>query len=121
MLTSFLLLASTLYYLNGAIYLYKEYVQERGKSISLQECWLFPLRDAKDYLPDNRSGFPYTVLHSGVKLYLTDSCHSCTNAEMPCEIRDYGWLLGKVEMRGSRLDQGFKNIGVIPQKEHLTH
>jgi hypothetical protein len=118
LLVSLLLVVSTLYYLDGAVHLFKDYVEERQRPITADEAWLLPLKDAKAYLPNDQKDFPYTVLHNGVKLFLTDSCRSCTNGEMPCEIRDYGWWLGKVEMRGTRLDQGFKNVGIVSQKEH---
>jgi hypothetical protein len=67
---------------------------------------LYPLKDLQYTMKNNLADFPYTILNNGVKLYLSDSNHFCLNADQPC----MSWKYGKIEMRGPRIDQGFRNI-----------
>jgi hypothetical protein len=71
-----------------------------------EKNWLYPLKDLQYTVKNNISDFPYILLHNGVKLYLSDSNHFCLNADQPC----MSWKYGKIEMRGPRIDQGFRNI-----------
>jgi hypothetical protein len=68
--------------------------------------WLLPLKD-KQYREEGiEPDFPFRVLRPGVKLYIADSCHNCINAGLPCMVYPYG----EIEMRGARIDQGFRMI-----------
>ena len=93
---SMLFIAASVYYVRAA------YIKPTTYPFTLADCWLFPLKDYT-YKNDN-AGFPYRVLRGGVKLYVADGTHHCMNAGLPCMVLDYA----KIEMRGDRLDQGFR-------------
>jgi len=66
--------------------------------------WLSPLREP-DFVPGkDTASFSYTYLGGGRKLYIGSPQHHCVNADLPCMPVYYG----KIEMRGERLDQGFR-------------
>ena len=91
-----LFMASTVYYIEKGL------TKRSTYHFTLEDCWLFPLKD--EVYKNNATAFPYATFHNGVKLYLSDSTHNCINAGMPCKIVDYG----EIDMRGDRLDQGFR-------------
>jgi hypothetical protein len=110
-----LMVIFTLYYIYADYTLYKEYYNMRGQGFQLTEGWVFPLRDAMTYPAHIKDGFPYKVLNKGVRLYISgDGIHYCINTCLPCMIHGYGWNNAEVEMRGDRLDQGFRTAKVIP-------
>ncbi len=86
-------------------FLYKGYNEPSNYPFTLKDCWLFPLKDPIRQVQNNKADFPYKVLHSGVKLYLSDSTHHCLNADLPC----MSWKYGEIEMRSAYMEDGFKN------------
>jgi hypothetical protein len=74
---------------------------------SFKSTWLYPLKDSR-YTENagSANGFPYVLLNNGQRLYLSDDTHHCMNAPMPC----MSWRYGEIEMRGTTLQQGFRNI-----------
>lgn len=104
----------TLYYTYGDYSLFSAYFEQRNQPLAAREGWLLPFRLAKSFVNNRQDNFPFRIMHSGWKLYQSDSTHDCLNAGMPCQIPDYGWSKGVIEMRGNRLDQGFKCMEVVP-------
>jgi hypothetical protein len=100
-----LLIAGTAYYLSGALQLYRKYNKKTGRSYTLQQPWILPFRHAS-YDVYKKEGFPFKMLQNGVRLYLQDSVHSCiTTGCLPCMQQ----LYGEIEMRGQRIEEGFRN------------
>jgi hypothetical protein len=114
LLLSACLCLSTLYYGYGDYSLLSAYFGQRNQPLAAREGWLMPFRLAKSFVNNRQDNFPFRILHSGWKLYQCDSTHDCLNADLPCQMLDYGWKNGVIEMRGNRLDQGFKCIQVMP-------
>jgi hypothetical protein len=83
---------------------YERYQNSKAKSTTLVDGWLFPLKDPAYTIQDNRPGFRYKILNTGVKLYIADSAHLCINTDQPCMV----WEYGEIEMRGTRMDEGFR-------------
>jgi len=86
-------------------FLYRGSNEKTNYPFTLKDCWLFPLKNAQTRVFNNKTDFPYRTMHSGVKLYLSDSTHHCLNADLPC----MSWKVGEIEMRGTRLEDGFIN------------
>jgi hypothetical protein len=103
------------YYVYGDYHVMKTYYTRRREGFSAREGWLLPMKDAQTYIDNKKDDFPYRVMHSGQKLYMDDSTHNWLNADRPCQFWDYGWKTAVVEMRGERLDQGFKTVKVYPK------
>jgi len=80
--------------------------QESTYAFSPKDYWLLPLKDKHYYYHNNKSGFKYMVINNGVKLYLSDSAHECLNTDQPCMM----WRYGTIEMRGNKMDDGFRNV-----------
>jgi hypothetical protein len=76
------------------------------QAFSFGHFLIYPLRDKQYYFNNNGAGFRYTLLNNGVRLYHQDSTHNCINAELPCAVYKYG----TIEMRGTSLSDGFKNV-----------
>jgi len=74
-------------------------------SFSIKDCWLRPMRDLRYSRANDLSTFPSANLANGVKLYYADSKHECLNADGPC----MNWRYGMIEMRGEKVDNGFRN------------
>jgi len=72
---------------------------------SVADCWLRPLRDYRYFKNNDIHTFPSVNLGNGVKLYLPDNDHACLNANGPC----MNWPYGKIEMRGNKIENGFRN------------
>ncbi len=72
---------------------------------SLGDCWLKPPRDYQYFKNNDIHTFPFVNLKNGVKLYLPDDRHDCLNADGPC----MGWRYGEIEMRGNKIEDGFRN------------
>jgi len=97
-LTGLLFLSAALYYIRTG------YSKPTTYAFTLSDCWLYPLKDSR--YRNNKADFPYTILRSGVKLYLEDRTHECINTDLTCRLL----YTGEIEMRGERIDQGFKTI-----------
>jgi hypothetical protein len=108
----------TLYYVYGNYRLLSAYFKQRNQPLAAREGWLVPFRLANSFINNRQDNFPFRIMHSGWKLYQSDSTHSCLNADLPCQKLDYGWENAVIEMRGNRLDQGFKCIKVMPAGVH---
>ena len=94
-------------------FIIKYYPREATGSIALKNCWIYPLRDSA-YNDHELSDFLFRPLPHGVKLYVADANHECINACLPCMVSWPGKKLGyynDIEMRGSRIDDGFRMIG----------
>lgn len=104
----------TLYYGYGDYRLFKVYFEKRNQRLAAREGWMLPFRDGACFINNRKDNFPFRVLHSGWKLYISDSTHDCLNADLPCQMMDYGWRNGVIEMRGNSLDEGFKCVQVVP-------
>ena len=89
-----------LYYFRGGITKLTEYKP------SIAGSWLLPLKDKLYNDAGNNAGFPYKILRPGIKTYIADGSHDCLNAGLPC----IPHLYGEIEMRGDRIDQGFRMI-----------
>ena len=85
-------------------YIASGYTKPTTYKFSLGDCWFYPLKDIA-YNNKEKTGFPYKVLRSGIKLYLSGSGHACINTDLPC----MEGLYGEIEMRGNTIDQGFRN------------
>lgn len=103
-----------LYYTYGDYRLLKDYFVDRNQPLAAREGWLLPFRLANSFVNNRQKDFPFRTMQSGWKLYLSDSTHDCLNAGMPCQILNYGWENGVIEMRGNNLAEGFKCISVVP-------
>jgi len=86
-------------------YIFSGYTRPTTYTFTLGDCWLYPLKDIT-YDNRQRKDFPYRILQSGTKMYISDSNHQCINADLPCMVN----LYGEVEMRGQHIDQGFKTV-----------
>lgn len=73
---------------------------------SLADCWLKPLRSYRYFVNNDMATFQSVELKNGIKLYLSDWQHECLNVDGPCMI----WRYGEIEMRGNRIEDGFRNI-----------
>jgi hypothetical protein len=91
---------SSLYYIRGA------FNRPTTYSFTLADCWLYPLTHILYRKANNKLDFPYTTMRSGVKLYLEDDNHFCLNTDLPCR----KFYTGEIQMRGSRIDEGFKLV-----------
>ncbi|HVU95808.1 MAG TPA: hypothetical protein VHE34_11320 [Puia sp.] len=89
--------------LTGVFYIRSGFTRGSTYPFTLADCWLKPLRSI-DYNAKEKMDFPFRVLSNGTKMYLSDDNHHCINACLPCMEFNYG----TVEMRGSRLDEGFR-------------
>jgi hypothetical protein len=107
----------TLYYFWDNLQLRRAYYDRRGQPFSWREGWVTPLATADAYLHNDKHDFPYRVLHNGLRLYTSDGMHDCLNADLPCQITDYGWIQEEVELRGNTIESGFKATGVIQNGE----
>ena len=72
---------------------------------SMTDCLVKPLKDYKYYSANEVQRFPFTDLGNNVKLYLPDGQHQCLNAPGPCMT----WHYGNIEMRGKKIEDGFRN------------
>jgi hypothetical protein len=89
-------------------YLVSGYTKSRNYSFTIADCWLLPLKD-QAYAPvKNEAGFPSRMLRPGIKLYIADNAHNCLNADLPCMVYPFG----NIEMRGPRIEQGFRMTDV---------
>jgi hypothetical protein len=78
----------------------------RLHSHGINMLWLKPLKDSLYYSPVNMNTFAYQDLGNGVRLYMSDSTHSCVHIkDQPCAL----WHYGKIEMRGKKINDGFRN------------
>jgi hypothetical protein len=91
--------------LAGTFYIYTGLTHYTTYRFTLADCWLRPLK-AIWYNQQEKKDFPYGVLKNGTKIYMADQHHQCINACLPCMEFNYG----EIEMRGARLDEGFRNI-----------
>jgi hypothetical protein len=105
LLFSFLFVLLSLHYLRGAYDSYLDYGAMTGRRYQLKDQWLFPLKDPAYSLRNGNADFPYRVMHSGERLYLADRAHPCLNADLACTT----WINIDIEMRGDRLEEGFKS------------
>lgn len=94
------------YYLYTGIHQHRACLEDRNYGFTLHKNWLLPLQNYRSTINNNLADFPYKTLNSGVRLYLSDSSHDCLNAPLPC----MSWRYGEIEMRGSRMDKGFRNV-----------
>jgi len=92
-------------YIRGSIDLRHVYLKNYNYAFT-RKNWLFPLKDYQTTIRNDIGTFPYKWLNAGVKLYLPDSTHDCLNAGLPCLI----WNYGEIEMRGNRIEDGFRNV-----------
>ncbi len=99
-LAGFLLAFSTIHYVIDGCR------KPRTYPFTIADCWLYPLKDKRYRSKNHKADFPYRMLRTGVKLYIEDSAHDCMNANLPCML----YSPGDIEMRGERIDQGFKNV-----------
>ena len=89
-------------------YLVSGYTKSSSYPFTIADCWLLPLKD-QAYTPvKNEAGFPSRMLRPGIRLYIADSTHNCLNADLPCMVYPFG----NVEMRGTRIEEGFRMIDV---------
>jgi hypothetical protein len=93
-------------------YIASGYAMPSTYPFALADCWLRPLKDIH-YSDIQKVDFPYTILRSGVKLYLSDADHACINTDLPCA---HG-LYGEIEMRGNTIAEGFR----LKKDETLIH
>jgi|GEM_PF-1208130 len=91
--------------LSAVVYIYKEAARVKIYRVDLTACWLKPFRPI-DYNDREKMSFPYRILRNGTKMYMADDDHQCINTCLPCQQFNYG----RVEMRGTRLDQGFRSL-----------
>jgi hypothetical protein len=78
----------------------------RLHSHGINTLWLKPLKDSLYYSPVNMSTFQFQDLGQGVKLYMKDKTHNAVHIkDQPCAL----WYYGKIEMRGTKIDDGFRN------------
>ena len=89
-------------------YLVSGYNKSRNYPFTIADCWLLPLKDQAYTRVKNEAGFPSRMLRPGVKLYIADNAHNCLNADLPCMVYPFG----NIEMRGPRIEQGFRMIDV---------
>ena len=79
-------------------------------AFTISDCWLKPLRDKRYFIAKNKTSFlqtfPSVNLGNGIQLYLPDNTHECLNANGPC----MNWRYGEIEMRGTKIEDGFRNI-----------
>lgn len=92
-------------YIRGSFDLYHIYLKKYNYAFT-RKNWLFPLKDYQTTIQNDTSTFPYKMLNAGTKLYLPDSTHDCLNAGLPCLI----WNYGEIEMRGNRIEDGFRSV-----------
>ena len=78
--------------------------KKRFRGGSLTSVWLKPLRDMRYYRKNDIASFPKVDLGNGVTLYYADKDHECLNANGPC----VPWKYGIVEMRGKKIEEGFR-------------
>jgi hypothetical protein len=95
----------TLNYIRGAFFLRQRYLQKFHYGFTARN-WLYPLKDYNTTINNDKATFRYKKLNAGVKLYLSDDSHDCLNADLPCLI----WNYGEIEMRGDRIEDGFRNV-----------
>ncbi|HMH20718.1 MAG TPA: hypothetical protein VK563_03030 [Puia sp.] len=100
----FSFLINLLFMLAALYYIKTGYSKPSTYPFTLADCWLYPLKDIR--YKNNKADFPYATLRNGVKLYLGDSKHECINTDLPCRL----FYTGEIEMRGDRIDQGFRTI-----------
>jgi len=96
--------AACLNYLYGSYELRNTFLKKYQYAFTGKN-WFYPLKDYHTTIQNDKTTFPYKVLLPGTKLYLSDSAHDCLNADLPCLI----WNNGEIEMRGSRIETGFRN------------
>jgi hypothetical protein len=81
-------------------------------AFTLADCWLYPLKDIS-YNDREKADFTSKPLGSGVRLYVSDPTHQCVNACLPCMV-NYNQrtpcYFDDIQMRGTRIDQGFRMI-----------
>lgn len=94
---------SILYHCQSILW-YEKYKIVPGLANLNADCWLTPLKSIW-HDEKQKEDFPYYLLKNGVRLYMADAKHQCVNACLPC----MQWSYGEVEMRGTRIDQGFRN------------
>jgi hypothetical protein len=104
-LFSILFILSSLHYMSRAYGLHEVYTQKTHRSFAFTNWWLLPLKDVKYSMDNNKADFPYRIMQSGVKLYLSDSAHACLNTDFPCTVWDHI----EIEMRGNSLEDGFRS------------
>ncbi|MFT3933296.1 MAG: hypothetical protein QM726_06745 [Chitinophagaceae bacterium] len=85
------------------------YKKEAVYPFSLGDCWLLPLKD-KRYLPASANPnylntFRSVIIGNNVRLYIPSDNHECLNAPGPC----MDWPYGEIEMRGTKIEDGFRN------------
>jgi len=102
---SLMFILTTAYYCYGMVGLMRYYRAKRTEPVSWKEGWLVPPRNAFYKQADKNDSFPYRMLNAGVKLYLADRGHRCINAGLVCAFEGN---LVQVEMRGQRVEDGFK-------------
>jgi len=73
---------------------------------SLAHSWLLPPKSIW-HDEKQKKDFPYVTMKNGVRLYKAVDSFHCINACQPCMEFSY---YGEVEMRGSRLEDGFRNV-----------
>lgn len=79
--------------------------KESTYSFAIKDFWLYPLKD-KRYKNVDTLTYNYTMLDEKTKLYYEDPAHECINVGLPC----MPWKYGKIEMRGTNLGDGFRNV-----------
>ncbi|RZK28244.1 MAG: hypothetical protein EOO61_22330 [Hymenobacter sp.] len=78
-----------------------------NRHLRFSKHWFFPAKDYRLLVSDsNQNSFPYVMLQPGIPLYFSDSSHHCMNACLPC----MSWRYGDIEMRGTSIQQGFRNV-----------
>jgi len=105
------LLTPVLYTVFALFFVVKACIRPGNYPFTLADCWLYPLKDIQTRTQNNQQDFPYKVMKSGVKLYLSDWTHHCLNAPglcAPC----MSWKYGDIQMRGTRIEDGFYNAHV---------
>jgi hypothetical protein len=111
--TMYTLLTGSLFITASFFFIIKYYPRQSSGKIVLKSCWVYPLRDSA-YNEHELSDFLFRTLPNGTKLYVADAHHECINACLPCMVSWPGKTLGyynEIEMRGSRIDDGFRMIG----------
>jgi hypothetical protein len=103
---AFFLLATAVFILSVPHYVHRIFAKSTTYHFTLADCWLYPLKDIRYSVNNNKSDFPYTTMRSGVKLYLEDSTHECLNTDLPCRL----FYTGDIQMRGGRIEEGFKTV-----------
>jgi hypothetical protein len=83
------------------------FLHPRFHTNGIEKLWLMPLKDKLYYTPFDMRTARYENLGHGVKLYYEDSAHNCIHIyDQPCILWDYG----KIELRGNKITDGFKNV-----------